>query len=187
MKEFRYIRLRNRKRLIITAGLALLWLSSVDSRADGNIEFAGNILEIASPLVAAGMTVGHHDGQGALQFSESAALTMAVTYSLKLTIDAKRPDGGNQSFPSGHAALAFCSAEFIRGRYGMEYGAPFYAVASFVAYSRVEARQHYPRDVAVGAAIGMISSYVLTTRYKGWSVEPQVDNTYFGIRLVKSW
>ena len=45
----------------------------------------------------------------------------------------------------------------------------------------------YPRDVAAGAAIGMISSYVLTTRYKGWSVEPQVDNNYYGVRLVKSW
>ena len=106
-------------------------MASVDSRADGSIEFAGNILEIASPVIAAGMIIGYNDSQGAIQFSESAALTMAATYSLKLTIDAKRPDGGLQSFPSGHAALAFCSAEFIRGRYGMEYGLPFYAVADF--------------------------------------------------------
>jgi membrane-associated phospholipid phosphatase len=157
------------------------------AHAGDGIQFAGNILHIAVPAAAVGMTVGYRDGQGAIQFAESAALTMGATYVLKHTLDEQRPDGGSESFPSGHAAIAFCSAEFIRKRYGWEYGLPSYAVASFVAYSRVEARRHHPHDVAAGAALGMISSYVFTTPYKGWTVEPQVDADYYGIQFARSW
>ncbi len=33
---------------------------------------------------------------------------------------------------------------------------PAYAAASFVAYSRVESREHYPHDVVAGAGIGIL-------------------------------
>jgi membrane-associated phospholipid phosphatase len=56
----------------------------------------------------------------------------------------------------------------MRKRYGWEYGAPAYATASFVAYSRVESRKHYPHDMLAGAGIGILSSYIFTKPYKGW-------------------
>jgi len=87
------------------------------------------------------------DGNGALEFGESAALTLGVTYGLKYTVNEKRPNGGGQSFPSAHTSISFSSAEFMRKRYGWEYGIPAYAAASFVAYSRVEAGEHHPHDV----------------------------------------
>lgn len=158
-----------------------------NAQAVDDIELAGDILQIVMPATAASMTIGYSDWQGTFQFGESAALTLAVTYGLKFTINAERPDGGSQSFPSGHSSISFCSAEFIRKRYGLMCGLPAYAFASFVAYSRIEARRHYPRDVVAGAAIGIISSYVLSTSYKGWSIEPQVDADYYGIQLVKCW
>src|SRR2546430_5918562 len=111
----------------------------------------------------------------ALQFGESAALTLGVTYGLKYSIDEKRPNGRRHSFPSGHSSISFSSAEFMRKRYGWEYGIPAYAAASFVAYSRVEAREHHPPDVIAGASIGIVSSYIFTRRYKGWDIEPEVD------------
>ncbi len=40
-------------------------------------------------------------------------------------------------------SISFASAEFVRNRYGWRYGLPAYVLASFVAYSRVEANQHY--------------------------------------------
>jgi len=173
-------------RLLATA-ILLIAAVSLEAEAGDRVELAGDILQIVMPATAAGMTLGYGDGQGAFQFGESAALTLAVTYGLKCTVDAERPDGGSQSFPSGHASLSFCSAEFIRKRYGWEYGLPSYAVASFAAYSRVEANKHYPRDVAAGAAIGILSSYFFTKPYKGWSVEPQVQANYCGFQLVKCW
>jgi membrane-associated phospholipid phosphatase len=178
---------RNQSTRIVVTVIVLITTVPFNARASDGVKLAGDILRIVMPATAAGMTIGYSDGQGAFQFGESAALTLAVTYGLKYTINAERPDGGSESFPSGHTSISFCSAEFIRKRYGLEYGLPSYAVASFVAYSRVESRSHYPRDVVAGAAIGIISSYVFTKPYKGWSVEPQVDANYYGFRLVKCW
>ncbi|MDO9099875.1 MAG: phosphatase PAP2 family protein [Caldisericota bacterium] len=80
----------------------------------------------------------------------------------------------SQSFPSGHATMSFSSAEFISKRYGWEYGLPVYAVAIFISSSRIEADQHYPIDVIGGAAIGIVSSYLVTRPYKGWNIQPEV-------------
>jgi membrane-associated phospholipid phosphatase len=161
--------------------------AQADERFDDRIELAGNVLVFALPIAAAGLTLGFKDGQGTLEFSESAALAMGTTFALKFTIDKTRPNGGNQSFPSGHATISFTSAEFMRKRYGWEYGLPAYALATFVAYSRVEAGRHYPIDVIGGAAIGIVSSYLITRPYKGWDIQPEAGYSYFGIRLNKSW
>ena len=155
--------------------------------AGDGITEAGDLLQFVLPATAAGLTVGYRDGKGALQFGESAALTLGVTYGLKYSVNERRPNGGSQSFPSGHASISFCSAEFMRKRYGWEYGVPAYAAASFVAYSRVEAREHHPQDVAAGAAIGIASSYIFTKPYKGWRVQADADGKYFGMRLSRAW
>lgn len=126
-----------------------------------DIKTIGDVLQFVIPATAAGMTLVHWDGQGAIQLGESLAVTAAATYALKYGIDEKRPNGGDQSFPSAHTSIAFSSAEFIRKRYGWEYGVPAYAAASFVAYSRVESNQHHPHDVIAGAAIGILSATFL--------------------------
>jgi len=164
----------------------LLILANRASASD-SIEQAGTVLEILLPATATGLTLGYKDGTGALQFGESAALTLGVTYALKYGIDETRPNGGGQSFPSGHASISFASAEFMRKRYGWEYGLPAYAAASFVAYSRVEAGEHHPQDVAAGAAIGIISSYIFTRPFAGWLIQPDVDPRYYAIMLSRTW
>jgi membrane-associated phospholipid phosphatase len=83
----------------------------------------------------AGMTLIYWDGKGALQFGESVALTEGVTYGLKYTVQETRSNGGSNSFPSGHTSISFCSAEFIRKRYGWEFGLPAYVAATFIGYS----------------------------------------------------
>lgn len=151
--------------IVVSAALDCGRLLAADS-----IQNAGDVLQFALPGLAAGLTLAHRDGQGALQLGKSLGVTWGVTYALKYTIDAKRPDGADQSFPSGHTSGSFSAAEFIRKRYGWEYGVPAYTAASFVAYSRVESREHYPRDVVVGAGIGILSSYLFTKPYKGWRI-----------------
>jgi membrane-associated phospholipid phosphatase len=166
--------------------LSLLVTSATTQAADG-IETAGDVLMVTLPAAAAGLTLGFKDYQGTFQLGESAALAVGVTYGLKLTVDAKRPNGDNQSFPSAHTSISYMSAEFMRKRYGWEYGIPAYLAATFVAYSRVDAEQHYTRDVIAGAVIGIGSSYLFTEPYKGWTIQPDVDHAYYGIRLSRYW
>ena len=180
--KFRIFRM-NILLLVTLSGL----LACNDGQANDGFELAGDVLVFALPIAATGLTIGHKDGQGAWEFGESAALSMGVAYALKLTVDKKRPNGGDQSFTSGHATLSFASAEFVRKRYRWEYGLPAYVLATFVAYSRVEAKQHYAIDVISGAAIGMASSYLFTQPYKGWDIQPEVGSSCFGIRFCHSW
>jgi membrane-associated phospholipid phosphatase len=173
----------------MAAGIALVAAVPLEAQsAVQGIELSGDLLVLAAPVVVFGMNYAFKDGEGAMQYGKSAALAMGTTYVLKLAIESERPDGSNnQSFPSGHATLSFCSAEFMRKRYGWKYGLPAYAVATYVTYTRVEAEKHYTRDVLAGAAIGIASSWFFTTSYKGWSVEPQVAVGYYGVRVVKGW
>ena len=168
-------------------GFFLCLVVGFAAQAADNIQAAGDVLQIVLPATAAGMTLYNRDGQGALQFGESAAVTLGVTYTLKYTVNERRPNGGSQSFPSAHSSISFSSAEFMRKRYGWEYGVPAYAAASFVAYSRVEAGEHHPHDVIAGAAIGIASSYIFTRPYKGWKVEADADGRYFGMRFSRAW
>jgi membrane-associated phospholipid phosphatase len=158
------------------------------AHAGDDIQLAGDVLVVVLPALAGGLTLGYKDREGALQFAESAALTLGTTFSLKYTVKEERPNGkDNHSFPSAHASVSFASAEFVRKRYGWEYGVPAYAAASFVAYSRVEANQHYSRDVLAGAAIGIGSSYLFTRSYAGWQVQADADTMYYGLRFCRAW
>lgn len=170
--------------------LPLLYLfttANLQVQAGDSIAAAGDALQFILPATAAGLTLGYRDGPGAVQFGESAILTLGVTYGLKYTVNERRPNGGRESFPSGHSSISFSSAEFMRKRYGWEYGLPAYAAASFVAYSRVEAREHHPHDVIAGAGIGILSSYIFTRPYHGWEIGADADGKYFGFRLSHAW
>jgi membrane-associated phospholipid phosphatase len=114
-------------------------------------------------------------------------MTLGVTYGLKYTVDEKRPNGGSHSFPSAHTSISFSAAEFMRKRYGWEYGIPAYAAASFVAYSRVESREHWPHDVIAGASIGIVSSFIFTKPYKGVEVKTEAGPGLHGLFLSRSW
>ena len=151
------------------------------------IRSAGDILQYALPVVPVVPIITHRDRQGTFQYAESLGLTLALTYTLKYAVNERRPNGGTQSFPSGHTSTPFAAAEFMRKRYGWEYGLPAYAAAAFVGYSRVEAREHHPHDVVAGAFIGIASSYIFTRPYKGWQVQAEGDTKYLGIRLSRNW
>jgi len=172
---------------VLLLGMLFCLTIGVDVQAGDSVESAGDVLRFILPAAAAGLTLVFKDGQGALQLGESAALALGVTYGLQYTIDAKRPNGKPHSFPSGHTSISFASAEFVRKRYGWEYGLPAYALASFVAYGRVEAKEHYTHDVIAGAAIGIGSSYLFTRPYEGWHIQAEADHKYYGIRLNRTW
>jgi membrane-associated phospholipid phosphatase len=182
-------RLRNNSLRIIAllCGMIAFFAAGMSVHAGDSIESAGDVLAILLPATGAGLTLGLRDGKGAVQFGESAALMLAVTYGLKYAVDEKRPNGGSYSFPSAHTSISFSSAEFMRKRYGWEYGVPAYVAATFVAYSRVESREHYTHDVIAGAVIGIVSSYVFTTPFIGLQIQPDTDGRYWGLRLSGNW
>ena len=66
---------------------------------------------------------------------------------------------------SGHATIAFSSAAFIQRRYGWKGGVPAYLVASYTGWLRLETDDHDVADVVGGAAIGMLSAYLLSDRF----------------------
>jgi len=160
---------------------------SAPARAADGIETTGTVLSVALPAVAGGLSMKFDDGEGRVQLLESTALTLAVTYGLKYSVDATRPDGGEHSFPSGHTSVSFSAADFMRQRYGWEYGAPAYLAAAFVGYSRVEADRHHVRDVVAGAAIGILSSELFTTPYRQMRVGIYGDSSSCGVTLAGSF
>ena len=160
----------------------LLWLVAalnaratdfVQARIDGFTN-TGDVMAYVLPATALGLTAYFKDAEGAWEFSGSAAITMAATFGLKYAVHSQRPNGDPHSFPSGHAAITFSSAEFLRKRYGWKYGVPAYAFASLVGYSRVRAHVHYFRDVAAGAAIGIATTYIVSKPFHGWQIQPAV-------------
>jgi membrane-associated phospholipid phosphatase len=120
----------------------IFWYLLLYIRND-KIETIGDDLCIyVLPAATAGLILYNSDWKGLVEVAESAALTAGVTSGLKVAVNEQRPNGGNHSFPSGHASISFDMAEFMRKRYGWEYGIPAYVAASFVGYSRVESNDH---------------------------------------------
>ena len=179
--------LQRRRFIPAFLNLLVLFIANSECLAGDSIEQVGDALPIVLAASSLGMAAYLHDGEGAIQFSKSSALTIGITYALKYTVKEERPNGRDHSFPSFHTSFAFTAAEFLRKRYGWEYGLPAYAAASFVGYSRVESDNHYWHDVIAGAAIGVASSYFFTEPYQGVKVSLEGSGTYGGIRLSSSW
>lgn len=141
------------------------------------IQQAGDYAQLIVPAAgfAGSLIIG--DLGGALQFAAGCATTAGVTTILKQGIDSKRPNGGDHSFPSGHTAFAFQGAAFILRRYGWKLGILALLLACFVGYSRIEAKKHWPRDVLVGAVIGIASSYAFTRPLRKKELPKDFDTT----------
>ncbi|CAM3545875.1 phosphatase PAP2 family protein [Flavobacterium gelidilacus] len=157
----------------------------LNTQAQNNtIETSGDVLLYALPLTTLATTIVLKDGKGAGQFSKGFLLNIITTEALKLVISKERPNGfDNKSFPSGHTSVTFQSAAFIQKRYGWKFGAPAYLLAAYTGYSRVQSDNHYFIDVLAGAALGIGSSYIFTTKYtQGIQVSVVKDN--FGTSLV---
>lgn len=86
-------------------------------------------------------------------------LMASMTYGTKKMVNEERPDGSDdESFPSGHCANSFMTAEMIRHEYGNAYGAVAYAMATGVGFLRMYNNKHWANDVLAGAGIGILSA-----------------------------
>jgi len=101
-----------------------------------------------------------------------------------------RPDGSDyQSFPSGHTAEAFASAEFMRQEYkdvSPWYGVAGYAMATATGMLRMYNNKHWMSDVVAGAGVGIASTklaywlypYIKHALWKDKATGPIVMPTY---------
>lgn len=65
------------------------------------------------------------------------------------------------SFPSGHAATSFACAATLARFTSRRVAALLFVLAAAIAWSRVYVGAHYPFDVVVGAAVGLVVAIAL--------------------------
>ncbi len=103
-----------------------------------------------------------HRGSAFFRRAAGSCLFYAVTVlPLKWSVSHLRPDrSADNSFPSGHTAIAFVGAEFFRLEYGGDYpwlSAALYAVAAGTGMLRIYNDRHWTGDVLAGAGLGILS------------------------------
>ena len=123
------------------------------------------------------MTHNEHQRESGFLSGEAAIDSLIAVEALKFAAGRQRPYQNNAdgqfwknggSFPSEHSAGAWA----IAGIMAHEYPSPLmrflaYGMASTVSISRIAAKQHFPSDVLVGAAIGYLTSeYVYRQHHK---------------------
>ena len=89
-------------------------------------------------------------------------VTQALTAGVKLSVGRTRPDGTQYSFPSGHSSVSFATATVLQRHFGWKVGVPAYAMAGYVAASRVQVKRHFLSDVTFGAALGIVAGRSVT-------------------------
>ncbi len=150
----------------VTLVSLFLFLASSALAGRDEMDAAGDVGRVLIPVAAAGATVGKKDWEGGKQLFLSLLAAAAVTEGLKAVVHERRPNGEDQSFPSGHASISFAGASYLQFRYGWRYGIPAFLAAAFVGYTRVDAEEHWTKDVLGGAAIGIASGWIFTSRFR---------------------
>jgi membrane-associated phospholipid phosphatase len=172
--------MKSAKALVLSFAVSMAGVANA-----GGVQTWGHVsdaLAVGLPLLAAGTAFGKGDSQGVKELTYSLGATLAATTALKSLIHEQRPDGsGNDSFPSGHTAIAFAAARFIDKRYAPEASPYLYAAAGLTALARVKADKHYTKDVVVGAALGYASAEYFTRPIAGGAVSLMPGKSGFAV------
>ena len=121
------------------------------------------------------------------------SITGVTTLALKGAFRTRSPNGDGYGWPSGHSSSSFCFATVAYHQYGPWVGGPLLAFAGFVAYERVDARNHDFSDVISGSLMGIAIGHAVATNQDakifGMTVLPYTDprRGAVGLALMKSW
>jgi membrane-associated phospholipid phosphatase len=159
-------------------------------------------------LSVVGLNIGGIRGRNnlldaTLLYGMSSGIAGGIVIPLKRFTDTHRPDSSDiLSFPSGHTATAFISAEFLRQEYKHTspwIGVAGYAMAVATGYLRMYNNKHWFSDVMAGAGIGILStriSYWLYPKMKNLIIRKPTGHTmilptfgdgYVGFSMVKGF
>lgn len=171
-------------------------------RLDNYTQFAPAALVYG--LNAFGVKGKHNFRDRSIIFGTSMLITSAITLPLKHVVKEERPDHSNNlSFPSGHTAIAFASAQFMFREYkdtNFLLGISGYSFAVFTGVYRMLNDKHWFGDVVAGAGFGILStelSYWLypkinhllggKNKNSATMVMPFYQNNAVGIGLVRNF
>ena len=134
----------------------------------------------------------------AMQISQTLALTMLTTNTVKVSVGRLRPNGESHlSFPSNHTAGAFAAATVIAYEYPWYVGLSSIASAALIGLTRVDLRKHFPSDVVAGAGIGMFYATAIhlqhnhargdEIRHERTMLMPLVHENTYGMSLTTTF
>ena len=127
-------------------------------------------------LNALGISGKHNFRDLSILYLTSNIILNAVVVPIKKTTHQLRPDSSAySSFPSGHTAEAFASAEFMRLEYrdiSPWYGILGYGMAICTGYLRMYNNKHWLSDVVAGAGIGIASTKIAYLIYN--KIQPKL-------------
>lgn len=113
-------------------------------------------------LQLAGVKGRNNIKRATLSHASSLAIMGIIVNVLKKTTKIQRPDeSANNSFPSGHTAMAFTNASFLHKEYGVvntAYSIGGYSAATLTGLGRNLNNRHWVSDVLAGAGIGILST-----------------------------
>lgn len=154
-------------------------------------------------LNIAGVKSRHNMIDGTLIYFMASAINNSIVFTVKNRSAIERPDASDRhSFPSGHTAQAFVSAEFLRQEYkhiSQWYGVAGYAFAVSTGILRMRHNKHWLNDVVAGAGVGILStriSYWLYPKIKKLvmpnskndiMIAPTVGNGAYGLSFMYSF
>lgn len=147
----------------------------------------GDVMMAMAPAYALGMTIMARDWAGTLQLGESILAAQLATEAVKSLEWERRPNGDDKkSFPSGHAAGVFSGAMFVHKRYGWKPALIPYAMGLVTGWSRTAVRAHYWHDIAAGAAISALFTWILVDKYlpQGVDVSADTGSVHVGFSTV---
>lgn len=129
-------------------------------------------------LNAFGVEGKHNLRDRSIIYGTSLMITSAITLPLKHIVKEERPDQSNNlSFPSGHTAMAFASAQFMYREYkdtNFLLGISGYSLAVFTGVYRMLNNKHWFGDVVAGAGFGILSTELAYWLY------PKINNLLGG-------
>lgn len=130
------------------------------TKVDNYLQFAPAVAVYG--LNALGIKGKHNLRDRSMIYLLSNIILNASVFPVKKLSHQLRPDGSAYtSFPSGHTAEAFASAEFLRMEYkdvSPWYGIAGYAVAATTGILRLYNNKHWVSDVVAGAGFGILST-----------------------------
>ena len=175
--------------LMATLSLSLIASPAVNAASHktwANISDVTAITLSSTALVLPGVK---DDWEGAREAAYSLGTAEGISLLGKAVVHEERPDhSDNNSFPSGHSAIAFASATTMYKRYGWEVGMPAYALATLTASARVAAKKHHWYDAAAGAAMGSASGWFFTDAFNNKvQLVPWADSKGAGIEATVAW
>jgi len=168
-------------------------------RLDNYLRYAPAVGVYALDLI--GVKAKHNLVDRTAILAMSYVLVTGSVGATKIIVNRERPSGANRrSFPSGHTAMAFMTAEFLHQEYkdkSILYSIVGYSIATGTGIFRLYNNAHWVSDVVTGAGFGILSTklsywiypYLKQKVFRGKAPEmvfaPSYQQGSVGFNLVK--